>query len=386
MTTYTVKSAGELSGALSKVKAGDVVQLSGNVGTVNLTAKHNGVTIQGSGTVSSMTITKASNVTVSGVTFKGSGTGLKVQDSSGVSIANCNFSGFNYGASFSETSSLNVTGNNFSGLKEDAMRFAAITNGTISGNVYNEGGSKAGYSHKDFIQFWTHKGNGEGPSSNIKITNNKFYGSDSYTHGIFINNEANGPHHKGFTITGNYINSGHTHGITLIGVDSSTISQNTLVKSGSGKYFPLINVTSNSQNITITNNTAPSVPGAANGTWNVSGNHETGGSGIKHYDTGGGKKGGGKKAAKAGIEVNKEKAVAKSAADDSDSFRFTDKTKAAKAAPVKVADADHSAAAATHAEKAIAVKHAPAVDADLVADAHLASHKVAVHDAHDFLL
>lgn len=391
MTTHSVTSSSSLSSALSNARAGDVIELkSGNLGTINLTAKHNGITIKGGGaTVGAMTITKVSNVTVSGVTLKGSGTGLKVNDSSGVDIANCKFSGFNYGAAFSHTSGLDVTGNTFSGLKEDAMRFAGITNGVISGNVYNESGSKAGYSHKDFIQFWTHKGNGDGPSSNIKITNNKFYGSDSYTHGIFINNEANGPNHKGFTITGNYINSGHTHGITLIGVDNATISQNTLVKSGSGKYFPLINATSDCQNITITNNTAPSVPSAANSSWTVSGNHETGGSGIKHYGAdGGGSRnakaaqvdtGKSNKAAKAaGVEATKEKAVSKSAAD-SDVFKF----KVAEAG-VK-ADADHVAVAAPAADKAILVKHAAVADVDLSSDMHLASHKVMAHDDH-FLL
>ena len=75
-------------------------------------------------------------------------------------------------AIFSKVTGLTVSNNTYTDMWHDAMNFAGITNGVISKNVYRESGSQPGYTHKDFIQFWTNKTNGEAASKNVQITGN----------------------------------------------------------------------------------------------------------------------------------------------------------------------------------------------------------------------
>jgi hypothetical protein len=285
MATITVSNSSELKNALNQAGSGDTIQLaSGNYGKLSLSGK-SGVTIKGSGDArfNEVTLKNASNVTFDNVTFASNGNGIKANGGSNITVTNCDFRDLAYGASFLGVNGVKVTNNHATDLTYDAFRFAGVTNVTISGNTYQERGSKPGPNHKDFIQFWT---DGAGPSKGITITNNKFYSDDGSTHGIFMNGDNySGGSFQNVTIANNYFKSSHTHGITVAHGSNVEIRNNTLVQDG--KYPPLINVTPDSKNVQIIGNTAPSVPDEGNSSWVVSGNKETGRG--THWD--GGQKG-----------------------------------------------------------------------------------------------
>ena len=287
MATYNVSNSTQLKSAISSAKGGDVIRLAaGNYGTLDVTKKFSGnVTITSAGSTkakfSAGNIREAANLTVDKVKFEGGG--LKVIKTSNVKITGSEFLNINDGAYFSRSSGLTVANNSFTGMKHDAMRFAGVTNTVISGNKYTETTSQNGYLHKDFIQFWTNRTNGEGPSSNVKIISNQFYSKDGETHGILMLNEAKMGFHQNITIQNNYFKSSHTHGISVADTNGLLIQSNTLIKDG--KYAPLINVTPNSTNVKILYNTAPSVPDIGNKTWVVSGNKETAGY-VMHWTAG----------------------------------------------------------------------------------------------------
>jgi Right handed beta helix region len=271
MATINVSNSSELKSALSKAGSGDTIQLAGgSYGSLSLSGK-GGVTIKGNGdaTFSAVSLRNASNVTLDNVTFAGA---LKANGGSNITVTNSDFRDTAYGATFLKVSGLKVTNNHVTDMTYDAFRFGGVTNVTISGNTYQERGSKPGPNHKDFIQFWTE---GTGPSKGITITNNKFYSDDGSTHGIFMNGDNySGGAFQNVTIANNYFKSSHTHGITVAHANGLEIRNNTLIQDG--KYPPLINVTSDSRNVQIIGNTAPSVPDEANSSWVVSGNKETG--------------------------------------------------------------------------------------------------------------
>lgn len=293
MATYNVSNASGLTGALSKAKSGDVIKLGGgSYGTVNFSGKNlGGVTITSASDSNQAVFTKVkfkgvSGVTIDNVKFDGpgnSGNGLEISNGSNIKVVNSDFTDLRLGAYFSKITGLTVSNNTFTKMYHDAMNFAGITNGVISKNTYRESGSHSGYTHKDFIQFWTNKTNGEAGSKNITITGNSFYSNDGDTHGILIMNEAKLSAHTNFTISNNYMRASHTHGITVQDGNDIDIVNNTLIRDG--KLSPLINVTPKSVYVTITNNTVGSVPDQGNSTWVVANNKEVGTVG-KHW-TGG---------------------------------------------------------------------------------------------------
>ncbi len=283
MATIKVSGQAQLLSAFKSAKAGDVLSLAGgNYGSVTLASGKSGVTIKSASdsnqaVFSKMAAQKVSNFTIDNVKFDGpgkSGTGLTVKNSAGVKVLNSDFTDLSTGSFIYESSNVTMSGNTFNRMYIDAMDFAEITNGVISKNTYQESGSKPGYTHKDFIQFWTHRGYDQGPSSNITISGNKFYSKDGDTHGILITNEW-GSKHQNIKILDNYFKSSQTHGISVASTNGLEIKNNTLIKDGKG--YPVINVTPDSTNVKITNNTSPSIPDVGNSTWSLSGNKETGG-------------------------------------------------------------------------------------------------------------
>lgn len=201
--------------------------------------------------------------------------GLRSDSSANINVADSDFRDTWFGATFVKTSNLKVSDNFFTDLWHDAMRFVAVTNADITGNTYIEKGSEPGYPHKDFMQFWTNKANGEGPSKNVTITGNTFVSDDGYSHGIFILSEDNSMgKHQNFVIADNIIKSSQVHAITVDYTDNLTIKNNLIEQYGKGST-PVINVSPDSTNVNIIKNTAPSVPDQGNSTWTVSGNKET---------------------------------------------------------------------------------------------------------------
>ena len=283
MATIKVSGQAQLLSAFKSAKAGDVLSLAGgNYGSVTLASGKSGVTIKSASDSNQAVFTKVaaqkvSNFTIDNVKFDGpgkGGTGLTVKNSAGVKVVNSDFTDLATGSFIYETSNVTMSGNTFSRMYIDAMDFAEITNGVISNNTYQESGSRPGYTHKDFIQFWTHRGYDQGPSKNITISGNKFYSKDGDTHGILITNEW-GSKHQNIKILDNYFKSSNTHGISVATTDGLEIRNNTLIKDG--KLYPVINVTPDSTNVKLLNNTSPSIPDRGNSTWYLSGNKETGG-------------------------------------------------------------------------------------------------------------
>lgn len=280
MATIKVSGASQFASALKSAKAGDVLSLAGgNYGSVTL--NKGGITIQsasdGSQAVfSAMKGKGVSNLTINNVKFDGpghSGTGLTLSNASNVKVLNSDFTDFRVGSFLYEITGLTMSGNSFNRMYIDAMNFADINGGSISNNFYQESGSQPNYTHKDFIQFWTNAGYNQAASKNVSITGNKFFSKDGDTHGIFINNEWHGQKYQNITIANNYLKSSQTHGITVNYGDGVTIANNTVIKDGAGT--PTINVTPDSTNVKILNNTAPAVADKGNSSWTVSGNKET---------------------------------------------------------------------------------------------------------------
>lgn len=279
MATIKVSGKSQLASAMKSAKAGDVLSLAGgNYGSVSL--NKGGITIQsasdGSQAVfSAMKGKGVSNLTINNVKFDGTGggTGLTLSNASNVKVMNSDFTDYRVGSFIYEINGLTVSNNTFNRMYIDAMNFADINNGTISGNTYQESGSMKDYTHKDFIQFWTNKGYNQAASKNIKIVNNKFFSKDGDTHGIFINNEWHGQKYENIYIANNYLKSSQTHGITVSYANGLQVVNNTVIKDGSGT--PTINVTPDSTNVKIIGNTAPAIADKGNSTWTISGNKET---------------------------------------------------------------------------------------------------------------
>lgn len=279
MATIKVSGQSQFNSALKSARAGDTLSLAGgNYG--NVTLSKGGVTIQsasdGSQAVfASMKGKGVSNLTINNVKFDGTGggTGLQISNASNVKVMNSDFTDYRVGSFIYEISGLTVSNNSFTRMYIDAMNFADINGGSISGNVYRESGSQPNYTHKDFIQFWTNAGYNQAASKNIKITGNQFYSKDGDTHGIFINNEWHGQKFQNIYIADNYLKSSQTHGITVNYADSVQIVNNTVIKDGPG--IPTINVTPDSTNVKIIGNTAPNIADKGNSSWTVSNNKET---------------------------------------------------------------------------------------------------------------
>ena len=199
MATYSVSNASGLNSALGKAQGGDVIKLGGgSYGSVNLFSKSysGNVTITSASDAQQAVFTKiklkgTSNVTIDNVKFDGTGqgNGLEIAQGKNIKVMNSDFVDLRLGAYFSKITGLTVSNNTFTDMYHDAMNFAGITNAVISKNVYKEMGSHQGYTHKDFIQFWASKLNGEYASKNVQITGNSFYSKDGDTHGIFLTTE-----------------------------------------------------------------------------------------------------------------------------------------------------------------------------------------------------
>lgn len=297
MATYNVSNASALKSAINAAKGGDIIRLAaGNYGKLELSKKFSGnVTITSASDsnkakFTGIVVKNSANVTFDSLKFEGSGGGygFLASNCSNLKVNDSTFSKLMTGLKIYTASNIAVTNNYYTAMDVDAMHFGGLSNAVIQGNKYVEQGSRAGYTHKDFIQFFTGANggpaaNGVAPSKNVKIIDNEFYSKDGLTHGILILNENRKGFHQNIDIYDNYFKSSSTHGISVADTNDLEIRNNILIKDG--KLPPLINVTPNSTNVKILNNTAPSVPDVGNSTWIVSNNKETAGS-VKHW-TGG---------------------------------------------------------------------------------------------------
>ena len=283
MAVIKVSGQSQLTTALASAKSGDTLALAaGNYGKLEL--KVSGITLTSQSdsnpaVFSKISGKKLSGVTIDSVKFEGigganAGTGLQIANSSDISVIDSEFTGYKIGSFVYTSSDITFKGNYYTRMYHDAMNFADLVGVSITNNTYSQSGSQPGYTHKDFIQFWTNATYNQVASKDITITGNKFYSNgDNASHGIFMNNEWDAQKYQNVTISNNYIEASQTHGLTVDNANNLKITGNTIVKDGSG--VPVINVTPDSTNVTITNNTAPGIPNQGNSSWVVSGNVET---------------------------------------------------------------------------------------------------------------
>lgn len=286
MATIKVSGQAQLLSALKSAHAGDTLSLAGgNYGSINIPRASNGgaVTITSASDSNQAVFqnikgSKLSNFTIDNVKFDGpggagGGVGLTISGSTNVKVINSDFTDYKIASFLYSIEGLTVSNNTFARMYHDAMDFTEITNGVISKNVYRESNSQPGYTHKDFIQFWTNAQFDQGASKNVKIVGNSFYSADKQTHGIFINNEVGTEKYQNIYIADNYLKSSHTHAITVDYANALEIRNNTIIKDGGST--PVINVTPDSTNVKIISNTVPSVPDQGNSSWTVQNNKET---------------------------------------------------------------------------------------------------------------
>ena len=296
MATYNVSGATQLRSALNSAKGGDMIRLAaGNYGKLDLTNKKfsGNVTITSASDSNKATFTSVAgsnvaNLTLDSLNFAGGDWGVRITRTSNIKVTDSTFTNLNSGLKFQTATNITVHNNYFTKMKVDAMNFCGVTNAVIQNNKYTESGSLAGYTHKDFIQFYAFSSriiDGAGPSKNIKIIGNQFYSKDNLTHGIFfMNGEKNIGKHQNILIQNNYFKSSHTLGMGIDEASYLTIQNNTLVRDG--KLWPLINVTPTCTYVKIIGNTAPSVPDQGNSTWLVANNKETATGSVTHWTLG----------------------------------------------------------------------------------------------------
>ena len=224
MATYNASNASQLQTAIKSAKGGDTIRLAaGNYGKLDLTNKK----FSGNVTITSASDTKAkftgitgtnvANLTLDKLNFEGggSGWGLRITKSSNMKVKNSTFSKFDNGLKFQASSNISVENNSFTKMFIDAMQFAGLTNAAIRNNKYTESGSKSGWTHKDFIQFFTNKSSGATASKNVEISGNQLYAKDGQTHGVLVLNEAKLGMHQNFVVKNNYFKMSNLHGISL---------------------------------------------------------------------------------------------------------------------------------------------------------------------------
>lgn len=320
MAIINVSNASQLTAALNNAHGGDTIRLAaGNYGSLDLNGIQNNnlryssdVTITsadanneavfnsasiryvtnlkfdnvdfsmtGSGANNSLIwVDNSSGITVTnamldGYRVGGIQNGFRASNSSDVELSNSELADFYYGAAISRTNNLRVTGNNVHDMDFDGMRFAQVQNVQITGNYLHDQSGVVNGGHRDMIQFWT-----EGTtaaSENVNISGNKIdVGTGKMIQSIFVWNELGNPNlYKNFTISNNYIEGNHPHGITVGEANGLSITGNTVIEANSAyyqKYWePRINVDDGAVNVRIVGNTAHSIPDSEAG-WVVSGN------------------------------------------------------------------------------------------------------------------
>ncbi len=243
-------------------------------------------------------IQNSSNITFNDVVVEGkivgglgAGIGVRVRDSKNFTIINSDILNLKNGFNFSNITGVDIKNNNFRGMSNDGMIVGGLIGAEISGNDFRNFKSNPNTKHKDGIQFNT--SDSIAPSRNVLIKDNVIVNPEQ-SHGIFFGNglahKKATAYYQDITIADNYLNTAQKLGITIehgwkIKIQNNTVVQNTdMYKGGDQINIPVINVSSSSMHVTITGNTVPSVPNAANGTWTVSGN-KTGSKKLLHWDS-----------------------------------------------------------------------------------------------------
>ena len=197
--------------------------------------------------------------------------------------------GFWKGMNFYDNADTTVRDNDLHSMRMDGMVFTAMDGVLIEDNyVHDFRGSPTAGDHCDMIQFYT-TGTTE-PSKDVVIRDNVLdIGQGTFTQSIFMRNEVVDSGRASFadmayrnvTIENNTIINAHQWGISVGEAVGLSIHKNTVVHSDGGSpdggdanvEVPLINVASNSTDVSITQNVTASIAGHSNqASWSVANN------------------------------------------------------------------------------------------------------------------
>jgi parallel beta-helix repeat protein len=295
MSTITVADRAGLLNAFDKANGGDTIVLKdGYYGAIKVTADFaSTVTVRAEGaldaTIGNLVVSGATNIKFDGIEFD-SGTnggmggrivsiqdgsrnvavvnsevtgkvdgvygghyGLYVGDSHGVTITNNNVHDVDSGIIVFGSNGSVIANNKVDYVGRDAMKFAGLSNVTISDNIsYGHFYTPDGV-HNDFIQF-------QGSSNNVRIDGNMLLANTiPIVQGIFFN----GGSYNQITIDNNIIYTGSMQGISVNSGSGIVVRNNTLLNTpGEGHPGTAIMVPNGS---VIQNNISASYAGAVNG-------------------------------------------------------------------------------------------------------------------------
>jgi len=183
-----------------------------------------GFTVQGSSNI------VLNNLDVHGIVGLGAAEAsspLLIRSSTNVTVTNSDFHDSEFGINILNDTGLTISNNYFHDIRTDGIRGGGNSNVLISQNTFTDFHPAVG-DHADAIQFWTTATTTS--ASNITIDSNLFArGTGDPIQGIFMRDEVgNLPYHN-VTITNNEILGGLYNGISILGVDSGSVTGNTVI-------------------------------------------------------------------------------------------------------------------------------------------------------------
>ncbi|HXU99996.1 MAG TPA: right-handed parallel beta-helix repeat-containing protein [Caulobacteraceae bacterium] len=265
MTVITVASAAALSAALANAQGGDTIVLqSGNYGTLNLQNVHFATRLNivsanraNPAIFNSLNIENSAGLAFSGVTVKGSGTGvwyyaniinssdvffingtiegsdsnlandaggLNIQGSRRIHVKGSTFTQLTTGISNGGTLRVNVENNSFFNIQSDGIDSAGSSYLNITGNYFSDFSPAPGQ-HPDGIQFWTE--NTTVSAHDITISGNTIIrGAGAAVQGIFVQDDSGKLPYLRLQISNNVVTGEGYNGIAVQGSNGAIVSGN----------------------------------------------------------------------------------------------------------------------------------------------------------------
>ena len=322
MSTITVTNAAQLTNALGSAHGGDVISLAaGNYGDVSISgrtfASDVKITSQNAGSpanLHSLSITGSSHLNVDGVTVRfapttstyafspavkidGSqsiifahstvtggaavngvgatatvldatgnvqgmptGYGVSISNSSAIVVDSVDISQVNKGVVLAASNHITISNDDIHNMRTTGIVGANISDVLIKNNHIHDSNPWHWGSgdHADFLAMWS-DATQIGANNNITITNNLMeQGKGTAVLGMWL--QGGTQLFTNVTISNNAFLNGNTQGITLNGVSGGKIDHNVMLQtSGDAKAAPGILLTSNVQNISVSDNITSSV-------------------------------------------------------------------------------------------------------------------------------
>jgi preprotein translocase subunit YajC len=191
----------------------------------------------------------------------GTGTGLRIKGSTDVTVSNVEMNDFKIAMNVATSSNVTIKDNSITEMSQDGLYLGALNDVLIENNYIGDFNSATPTSptNKDGIQFYTNSTTAA--SDGVTIRGNTFE-SESLRQNITILNEAYKAgdlttYHRDILIEDNYIRSANTQGVTVAHSDGVIIRNNTVAYDSNQivTQIPLINVSTTSLNVNVSDNT-----------------------------------------------------------------------------------------------------------------------------------